>query len=98
MSVAPVQDKLVADEVVPEALKVGAVGAVVFFKTMSRNIQVPKCLYDSNTLDYSQKMTLERMMGEIHDTLIKAKEGTYWQLVKTVIQKLIHTKLNVLKK
>lgn len=46
----------------------------VFFKTMSRNIQVPKCLYDSNTLDYSQKMTLERMMGEIHDTLIKAKD------------------------
>ena len=29
MSVAPVQDKFVEDEIVPEALKVGAVGAVV---------------------------------------------------------------------
>lgn len=47
---------------------------IIFRRMMSRNIQVPKCLYDSNTLDYAQKMSLERMMGDLHDTLIQTKE------------------------
>lgn len=43
-------------------------------KMMSSTIQVPECLYDTNTLNYNQKMCLKRMMGNIHDTLLQAKE------------------------
>ena len=45
----------------------------IFLKTIGRNIQIPKYLYDDLTLDYSQKITLKNMMSTIHDTLVKAK-------------------------
>lgn len=45
----------------------------IFLKTMSRDIQVPKELYTTSVLNYQEKVLLERMMSDIHDTLVEAK-------------------------
>ncbi len=46
----------------------------IFLKTISRNIQIRKYLYDDLTLDYNQKITLKNMMSTIHNTLVKVKD------------------------